>query len=162
MPLLREYLQVPISAEVASQHFWDLNLLRRFWTSITSAEAIYDDGANQECLMSVHRDGKDEHIRIIRFRDQFDIEFFNPEPPPMMTFHRGAWRFRLLPEGGCQVVAERNYKLIQLSNESRESFTQRTDQFNAKFAVRIVSLLAAFYQSIIEADRNISARIIAR
>lgn len=154
MPFLREQLQVPVSIDVASQHFWDMNLLRRFWKSINSVEERYDDGANQECLMSVHRDGKEERIRIIRFRNHHDIVFFNPKQPPMMTYHRGAWRFRPLPNGGCQVIAERDYEMIQLSNESEEAFLQRTACFQAKFVERICSLLVAFHDYICEADER--------
>jgi hypothetical protein len=148
MRFLRESLVVPASPSVVSQHFWDVNLLRKFWLSITSVEMKYDDGVNQECLMSVYRDAKEEHIRIIRFRNQDEITFFNPEPPPMMSFHRGAWRFQPLPDGSCEVVAEREYELIVRAEESVEAFSCRAIRFQARFEERIRDLLSAFHQYI--------------
>lgn len=153
MQLLRESLVVPVSASVASQHFWDVNLLREFWDSITSVETKYDDGINQECLMSVNRHGKEENIRIIRFRTQDDIIFFNPEPPPMMLFHRGAWYFKPLSDDRCEVIAEREYELILQAQESLEAFSHRTEEFQTGFKKRLSSLLLSFRQSVSPLDK---------
>jgi hypothetical protein len=137
---------VPVSSENAFTHFWDVNLLQQFWTAITQVGTSYDDGSNQECTMSVIRNGKQEDIRIVRFRSQGDILFFNPQPPPMMAFHRGAWRFQPHFSGGCLVVAQREYQLRQQDGETDEAYERRAQDFHRSFESRLDKLLTSFEQ----------------
>jgi hypothetical protein len=128
----------------ASGHFWSLESLRASWPSITGLFVLYDDGSRQEVRMTVVRDGVTEAIRIIRFRRGTDIELFTPEPPPMMTWHRGAWRFRAI-EAGCVITAEREYELRRREGESGAALRDRERAFQAALEARLGRILASFH-----------------
>jgi len=134
------------SASLVFDDFWHMERLQAIWNLITQVEVRYDDDNNQECLMWVDRDGQEECIRIIRFRAGWDILFFNPEPPPMMSFHRGAWRLQPEQSGGCTIVAEREYELKRRETETDEDYLRRAEQFHASFQARLEKILAMFQQ----------------
>jgi len=121
--------------------FWDMARLQAFWNPVSHVEVFYDDGDHQEASMSVQRNGQEENIRIIRFRVGSDIVFFNPVPPPMMRYHRGAWRIAPHPQGGCTVSAEREYELIRDMTDSDEEHAARVEAFDLGLASRLQSLL---------------------
>jgi aromatase len=66
----------------------------------------YDDGRNQEFVMTVDVRGSDERIRTIRRCNTHgqNITYFQPEPPPVLRVHTGEWRVEPVP-GGARVVS---------------------------------------------------------
>lgn len=66
----------------------------------------YDDGAHQEFTMDVRTASGDERFRSVRFCDDraLTIDYFQPEPPPVMTRHSGSWEVRSTGEG-CEVIS---------------------------------------------------------
>lgn len=80
----------------------DLQDARSWPTLLPHCRAInmrYDDGQNQEFVMTVDVRGTDEHIRTVRRCTPGTIEYFQPEPPPVLKEHRGAWRIEPHSEG---------------------------------------------------------------
>ncbi|WP_138500843.1 hypothetical protein [Nostoc sp. PA-18-2419] len=123
---------------------WQMQQFQNIWQPITQTVIKYDDGTHQECVMWVERAGRQENLRVIRFRCGQDILFFNPEPPPMMSFHQGAWRLFPTSDGGCVIVAERKYELLCHPTETDEEYLGWTEQFHASFQVRLETLLKTF------------------
>lgn len=144
MTAVRVERAVPAPPRRAFAHFWSIERLREGWPSITGFAILHEDGAHQEARMSVLRDGAVEEVRIIRFRRGLDIEFFNPEPPPMMTWHRGAWRFRPLA-GGCLIAAEREYDLRRRDGETESQLLDRELSFQGALEARLGEILASFH-----------------
>lgn len=134
--------EVPLPVHRAFAHFWSLESLREGWPAITEVRLIYDDGVHQEAQMLVERDGATEHIRVIRVRKGTDIEIFTPEPPPMMTWHRGAWRFRTAKEGSL-IIAEREYDLLRREGEGEIAYLERESAFKDAFEARLGRILAS-------------------
>jgi aromatase len=66
----------------------------------------YDDGRNQEFVMTVDVRGSEERIRSIRRCNTHggNITYFQPEPPPVLRAHTGEWRVEPVP-GGTRVVS---------------------------------------------------------
>nr|AXM42925.1 first ring cyclase/aromatase [Pyxidicoccus fallax] len=66
----------------------------------------YDDGRNQEFVMTVEVRGSEERIRTIRRCNTHgrNITYFQPEPPPVLREHTGEWRVEPVP-GGVRVVS---------------------------------------------------------
>lgn len=144
MKTLRVETAVANPISLIFNDFWHMERFQAIWEPITQVEVKYDDGINQESLMWVNRDGQEECIRIIRFRSGWDILFFNPEPPPLMTFHRGAWRLHPHQSEGCLIVAEREYQLKRQETETREDYLCRSEQFHASFQARLEKILTFF------------------
>jgi aromatase len=70
-----------------------------------SVDLRYDDGRNQEFVMTVDVRGTEEHIRTIRrCARNASITYFQPEPPPLLSQHVGEWRVEQVP-GGVRVVS---------------------------------------------------------
>lgn len=150
MTFLRVTASTVMDPTQAFTCFWNMSLLQAFWDPISRVEVLYDDGGHQEARMSVHRDGREENIRIIRFRVDADIVFFNPTPPPMMRYHRGAWRFASQPAGGCTVSAEREYELTRNTAESDDEYATRAKTFDVDLQKRLQSLLEALSHTTVD------------
>ena len=142
---------VPIDCMEALHHFWDPEALRAFWPNIQSFDVRYDDGAHQEGVMTVLRDGAREQLRVSRFRGEKQIRFFNPDPPPGMATQTGSWRFEEGLSGRCVVRAQRTYALRRRAGESSASFAERDESFARSLEARLRALLDAF-------ARHVSAR----
>ncbi len=55
-------------------------------------EVNYDDGFNQELVMTVDVNNEKEVIRTVRHRrSNYSIEYFQPSPPPALKIHTGEW-----------------------------------------------------------------------
>lgn len=140
MTAIRVERAVAARVEAAFAHFWSIESLRAGWPAITSFELLHAGEAHQEARMTVLRDGAKEHIRILRIRRGTDIELFTPEPPPMMSWHRGAWRFR--PHGtGCLITAEREYDLLRREGETELALLDREAAFQLAFEARLGRIL---------------------
>jgi hypothetical protein len=139
---VQKAMDVPI--KTLCDALWNIQQLQRIWEPITQFSVEYDDGIHQECTMQVERNAQIEKIRIIRFRCDWEILFFNPDPPPMMRFHHGVWRLQPLGTGCSLVVAEREYELLLLPEESIEEFGLRQEQFQLSFRKRLSLMLARF------------------
>ncbi|MEK8019678.1 MAG: SRPBCC family protein [Candidatus Parabeggiatoa sp.] len=66
-----------------------------------AVDLLYNEGGYQEFVMNVSTPHGKERFRSIRIcRDNiFSIEYFQPEPPPVLKLHRGAWVLQSVPEG---------------------------------------------------------------
>ncbi|WP_437895478.1 aromatase/cyclase [Sorangium sp. So ce124] len=68
-------------------------------------EMRYDDGQDQEFIMTVDVKGQMERIRSIRHcTPNSSISYFQPEPPPVLRRHSGKWLIERVP-GGVRVVS---------------------------------------------------------
>jgi hypothetical protein len=133
-------------ADVAAL-FWDIRAWHAIWTKIDDVEVAYDDGVHQEFAMGVQRDGRREDVRTIRYRrDDGDIDFFSPLPPPTMAVHNGRWGFR--PAAGrpgcCVVTARREYELTRRPGEPAAAYGDRRREYCARFAERLRAILDGF------------------
>ena len=129
-------------AATARDMFWDMTTWRRLWEPIERAEVTYQDPYQQEFIMTVDFEGGVRRVRTIRYRRPDGIELFSPEPPPMMTLHRGWWRFRERGEG-TEVTAQRRYLLVDGYPDG--------EAFGVRFAGRLQSILDEFATAVAEA-----------
>ncbi len=128
---------------IVKSAFWDIEKWNVIWKLIDTVRVVYSDGRHQEFLMSVWRGGICEHVRTVRFRNQNSIDFFSPEPPPMMSFHRGKWSFRR-NEKSTVVTAVREYNLKMVENEDNKSYENRCRTFDHQFTKRLTLILETF------------------
>ncbi|GHC88097.1 SRPBCC family protein [Streptomyces flavofungini] len=125
--------------------FWDITAWHRVWEPISEVAVLYEDPVHQEFTMAVERNGRIERIRTVRFRTTgHDMEFFTPQPPPMMSWHRGAWLIQDAPGGGCTVRATRDYRLRDEPGESAAAFGARRARFGQSFEIRVGAILDRF------------------
>ncbi|MHC5609976.1 MAG: SRPBCC family protein [Nostoc sp.] len=77
-----------------------------------AVEMLYDDGSNQEFIMEVGTAYGSERIRSIRRcrPDVLTIEYFQPEPPPIMSRHSGRWRLNSVP-GGTEIFIRHEFRI---------------------------------------------------
>jgi len=77
-----------------------------------AVDMLYDDGSNQEFIMEVRTAYGTERIRSIRRcrQDLLTIEYFQPEPPPVMSRHSGRWTLNSVP-GGTEVFARHEFQI---------------------------------------------------
>ena len=139
--LLVESISVPYPATMVMASLWSLDALRTSWPSITHLELMYEDDKHQDAWMHVDRDGNEERLRVVRFRREHVIEFFNPTPPPQMTAHSGAWEVFAVSHDATQLVATRNYELRREPSEQASHWLQRRDAFHRAFAQRLAAIL---------------------
>ena len=132
------------SPKEVSQYFWDMSQWLIIWPAMEKIELLYEDGFHQEMLMHVVREHQSESNRTIRFlNDDGSISFFSPEPPPMMSFHKGAWLF-ISENQGCSIEAVREFSLIPEENESKNDFFARENNFTERFTQRLNQILYQF------------------
>lgn len=114
---------------------WDMQRWREIWAPIEQVDVIYQDPCHQEFVMDVERDGAVEQVRTVRYRRADRIEFFSPQPPPMMSRHIGMWH---VSEGaeGTTVRAIRRYDL--------RSAVDDPTTFDTNFAARLQRILDEF------------------
>jgi hypothetical protein len=125
------------SAERAEALFWDIQRWQAIWSPIEAVDVGYDDGLHQEFSMRVWRDGRCESVRTLRFRaGGGTIAFFSPRPPPMMSLHRGLWRFEPA-DGRCLASAVREYELLRPDGESAAAYARRRRAFARDFRARL-------------------------
>jgi hypothetical protein len=141
MRILRVCRLIKSSPQIISSLLWKLDSFQQAWNPILDIKVLYDDAHHQESLMSILRDDVKEEIRIIRFRDNQNIFFFNPEPPPMMVSHRGSWRTEKISDIFSLLIVEREYNLSCLIGENESDFIIRDNEFFTKFKNRLDSIL---------------------
>lgn len=129
--------------------FWDIDAWHRIWLRIDEVEVRYDDLVHQEFVMAVQRDGRQENVRTVRYRrDDGDIEFFTPQPPPTMDRHRGTWRFTADPDhpGRCRVDAGRAYRLIRDPRHDDDAHRSYRTSYARRFSRRLQAILDCFVE----------------
>lgn len=135
---------MPVGPRRAADVFWDIVGWQRVWDRINEVEVRYDDGQHQEFAMAVERDGRTEQVRTLRFRTgETAIDFFSPDPPPTMGFHRGQWRFAS-EEGGCRATAVRDYALLRGEDEDDAAYAARCAAYRERFEERLGRILDSF------------------
>lgn len=85
-------------------------------------DMLFDDGCNQEFLFAAMAGESEERFRSIRHCDAaaLHIQYFQPEPPAVLSMHEGEWR--ICAEGsGCKVIA---------GHKIRVNLPQAAQQFN--------------------------------
>ncbi len=138
---------MPAPRAQVAELFWNICAWHAIWTKIYEVEVRYDDRVHQEFVMGVQRDGRREDVRTIRYRrDDGDIDFFSPAPPPTMSAHNGRWGFRAhsTDPGRCHVTARREYRLIRASAETDTAYRQRRAAYGERFTQRLESILGCF------------------
>ena len=76
-----------------------------------AVEVRYDDGRDQEFMMTVDVRGREERLRSIRrCTPTSSITYFQPEPPPVLKRHAGEWLLEPAP-GGVRVVSRHTVEL---------------------------------------------------
>lgn len=134
-----------------SNLFWDITRWNHIWNPVESVTVFYDDGFNQEFVMSVWREKKLEKIRTLRFRPSRDcIHFFSPNPPPMMVQHTGNWIFSPVNKVNSIVTANRWYEMKRNQNESFSAFSERCEVFAQNFELRLKRILNVFAEHFVE------------
>lgn len=85
---------------------------------VTDIDVLYDDGRNQEFLMTV-QSGNDATLQVRSVRCCHDevIDFFQPVPPPYLTHHGGTWRFTENGVGGTDVEVTHVWDLAQNASD---------------------------------------------
>lgn len=79
---------------------WNLNGWEEKLPHIKKINVLYDDGYNQEFLMTVQTNDIPVTVRSIRrLASNNVIEFFQPEPPAYLLHHAGSWLIENNPEG---------------------------------------------------------------
>lgn len=138
---------IPAPEREVSELFWDIGAWHRIWRRIDEVTVLYDDHVHQEFAMGVQRDGRREDVRTIRYRrDDGNIDFFTPVPPPTMVTHRGSWRFSpvLGMPGLCNASAHREYRLIQRPGEDDTAYRLRRKAYRENFSRRLQAILDSF------------------
>lgn len=138
---------VPAPPAQVAELFWDIRAWHAIWTKIDDVEVRYDDRVRQEFAMGVQRDGRREDVRTIRYRrDDGDIDFFSPAPPPTMDVHNGRWGFRAdaARPDCCHVMARREYRLIRADGESDDAYRRRRRDYGERFSQRLEAILDCF------------------
>lgn len=145
--IVESHTIVPASRAQVAELFWNIRAWHAIWTKIDEVEVRYDDRVHQEFVMSVQRDGHREDVRTIRYlRDDGDIDFFSPRPPPTMSAHNGRWGFRPDPADcdRCHITARREYRLIRASAETDTGYRQRRTAYAEHFTQRLDAILDCF------------------
>ena len=133
---------LPERARPLAQLFWDIEAWLAVWSAIEAVDVLYDDGDHQEFVMHVWRDGAEEVVRTLRFRDvrTGSISFFSPDPPPMMSRHEGEWLFEPVADE-TRVTATRSFELCRPPGVGPE----RADrEFVDSFKLRLRAILDSF------------------
>lgn len=136
MPTASAAAAFPAPVDQALDMFWDIDRWRELWDPIERVEMTYEDPQRQEFVMHVHRGGRLERVRTIRYLRPTSIEFFSPEPPPMMRRHVGEWQFAADGGSGSVVRAVRHYVLYPDGPAPA--------QFQAEFEARLRAILGRF------------------
>ena len=147
LDVVRSSAFVPVPPAQVAELFWDIRAWHAIWTKIDDVEVHYDDRVHQEFAMGVQRDGRREDVRTIRYRrDDGDIDFFSPAPPPTMDVHNGGWGFHVdaARPGCCHVTARRAYRLVRAVGESDDAYGRRRQAYGERFAQRLDAILACF------------------
>jgi hypothetical protein len=148
---------LPASRDDVAELFWDVEAWHAIWHGIDDVAVLYDDRAHQEFVMSVQRDGRREDVRTIRYlRDDGDIDFFSPRPPPTMSVHVGRWSFEDHP-GGCRTTARREYRLVREDGESASAYARRRRAYAERFADRLQAILDSFVAHYAAARQEVAA-----
>lgn len=143
--LIETEIELPTTVDDAMNLFWDMQEWSKVWSPVTDVSMLYSDDVHQEILMTVDRDGVVEKNRTCRFRfDEQTIEFFSPQPPPMMSYHQGAWLFKNLGKKYCKVKARREFALQRYKGESNAIFSERYLKFSTHFEKRLHTILEKF------------------
>jgi hypothetical protein len=105
---------VTIARDVATVYhaFADPYNWKRVLPDVLDVEILYDDGYQQEFLMTVERPTGPEIVRAIRFlKPGEQIELFQPKPPPAFKRMCGVWRF-VAVNGSTVVESTRTFELV--------------------------------------------------
>ena len=142
---IHQEIIIAANADEISALFWNIKAWNNIWMPIQTIEMLYEDDNHQEMIMKVDRDGKMESNRTIRFRHHVsgEIAFFSPTPPPMMSYHKGFWRF-VANGKQTKIISERDYSLTRIVSESEHEFSGRQQVFSQGFTQRLLNILTSF------------------
>jgi len=108
---VQESILVNCSVEDIYALYADILEWKNVLSDVLDIKVIYDDGKNQEFLMTVDRPTGAETVRSVRFCTLNErIEMFQPVPPPLLKFMRGVWFFEKMPTGTL-LTATRAFEL---------------------------------------------------
>ena len=138
---------------IVFEAFANLQCWTKILPDVTTVDVLYDDGKNQEYLMTVKRQDAHETIRGIRYiRPPFEIELFQPVPPPNLKRMVGIWQFKRV-ERGTLVTATRKFKL-QADPASSLTYKQRVREFSENLRNYLRTNLSLFKTEIEARGKN--------
>ena len=118
----------------------------------------YNEGGHQEFVMEVTTPHGNEHFRSIRICDDAaqSIQYFQPEPPDVLTFHSGNWILQATSEG-THVLG--THKVVLAPDAFAKVFGEGSlDEYKQKLAKAIennsMTTLNACDQRLTGATRN--------
>ncbi|WNG34354.1 hypothetical protein F0U61_12470 [Archangium violaceum] len=84
-----------------------------------SVEMVYDDGHQQEFIMTVSTQAGQERIRTVRHCNPYScVSYFQSEPPPLIQIHTGEWLLEPV-SGGVRVTSRH---LVELKPDKVKQF----------------------------------------
>ena len=92
---------VEISAEPqrVSAAFWDMEAWPAMAPHVHAIDMHYCDDNVQVLTMQIATNGRINSFKSVRVRQRDTIFYFQPEPPPILREHQGAWRIASHPTG---------------------------------------------------------------
>lgn len=108
---ITESVSIKNTVESVFSAFAELPRWKNILSDVLDVKVLYDDGYNQEFLMTVERPNGEETIRGIRYSvPNVSLDLFQPEAPPGFQYMIGQWKF--FPDiDGTLVVATRRFAL---------------------------------------------------
>jgi len=83
------------TTQLPPEYYFSLLKKAEHWKYIlphcTDINMLYDDGENQEFIMTVQVGARTEKIRSVRHIRGLTIRYFQPDPPYPLTRHTGTW-----------------------------------------------------------------------
>ena len=130
MDKLKVICTVDRPIDIVRSCFWDIEKWNSIWQKIETVKVLYQNPVIQEFQMKVWRNDILENIRSIRFLEENGIDFFSPDPPPMMKWHQGQWLFSKVNDNQTLVTAQRQYELKDSTNatEFKKNFRNRLNK----------------------------------
>lgn len=105
-----ESLIVDAAGSLVRDLLWDAEEWPSLLLHCTGMEVLYDDGLNQEFIMTVEVGETVEEIRSIRHRGANEITYFQPTPPDPLLEHRGRWTAEP-SDAGTEIVSFHEVRL---------------------------------------------------
>jgi aromatase len=91
-------------------------------------QVVYDDGQNQELLMTVSTPRGEELIRTVRLAEPpFLLKYFQTLPPAPLRTHHGAWHIKPVGEG-VEIIATHTVTVQPSIGEAETSILLRVQE----------------------------------
>lgn len=144
--LVEESIVINSNLNKVYEAFLDLEYWQEILPDVLDVKILYDDGQNQEFLMTVDRPTGNETIRGIRYCfNNSSLELFQPVPPPGVKKMVGKWNF-IDKKDAVIVNAKRNFELM--SSDKNDNIGEKTEAFAKKLRNYLSTNLELFKNAI--------------